>query len=74
MRRSEIVALTLADIEHKPAGFLLNIRTSKMDQEGHGQQVGVVHGHHALTDPVAAINAWRAVRGQTPGTLFTGGV
>ncbi len=71
MRRSEIVALTLADIKRKPASLLLNIRTSKLDQEGHGQQVAVAHGQHALTDPVAAINAWRAVRGQTPGTLFT---
>jgi integrase len=24
-----------------------------------------------MTDPVAALNVWRAVRGQTPGALFT---
>ncbi len=40
-------------------------------QEGHGQVVAVAHGHHALTDPVAALAAWRAVRGEAPGTLFT---
>jgi integrase len=66
LRRAEIVALTLADVEHKPAGLLLNIRHSKMDQEGHGQQVAVAHGQHALTDPVAALAAWRVVRGETP--------
>ena len=71
MRRSEIVALTLADVEHKPAGLLLHIRKSKMDQEGHGQVIAVAHGQHALTDPVAALNAWRAVRGEIPGALFT---
>lgn len=53
MRRGEIVALTLADVEPKPAGLLLNIRKSKMDQEGHGQVVAVAHGQDALTDPVA---------------------
>lgn len=71
MRRAEIVALALPDVEHKPVGLRLNIRKSKVDQEGHGQQVAVAHGQHALTDPVAALNAWRAVRGEAPGALFT---
>ena len=71
MRRAEIVPLTLTDVEHKPAGLLLNIRHSKMDQEGYGQVVAVAHGQHALTDPVAALAAWRAIRGETPGALFT---
>lgn len=71
MRRAELVALDLADIEHKPAGLLLHIRQSKMDPEGHGQQVGVAHGQHAFTDPVAALNTWRELRGETPGALFT---
>jgi integrase len=71
MRRAELVALTLADVERKPAGLLLSIRQSKMDQEGHGQVVAVAHGQHALTDPVAALAAWRAARGETPGALFT---
>jgi integrase len=71
MRRAELVALTLADVDHRPAGLLLTIRRSKMDQEGHGQVVAVAHGRHATTDPVAALNAWRAVRGPTPGALFT---
>ena len=71
MRRAELVALDLADVEHKPAGLLLHIRQSKMDQEGHGQQVAVAHGQYAITDPVAALNAWRAIRGDAPGALFT---
>ena len=60
-----------ADVEHKPAGLLLHIRRSKTDQESHGQVVAVAHGQHATTDPVAALNAWRTIRGGTTGALFT---
>lgn len=42
-----------------------------MDQGGHGKVVAVACGQHALTDPVAAVAAWRAVRGDTPGAPFT---
>lgn len=71
LRRSELTELTLADIETKPAGLLLHVRHSKTDPEGHGQIVGVAHGQHALTDPVAALAAWTTVRGNGPGPLFT---
>jgi hypothetical protein len=55
LRGAELVALTLADIQHEPTGLLLTIRASKMDQEGHGAFVAVAHGRHAATDPVAAL-------------------
>ena len=71
MRRSELTALTLADLEHKPGGVLLTIRRSKTDQYGNGQVVAVVHGQHATTDPIAALDAWLDVRGSDPGRLFT---
>jgi integrase len=71
MRRSALVALTLADVEHKPAGLLLSVRRSKTDQPGHGQVVAVAHGRYAVTDPVAVLAAWRTVRGETSGPLFT---
>ena len=71
MRRAELVALTLSDVEPKPAGLLLHVRQSKMDQDGHGEHVAVAHGQHAATDPVAAVNAWRELRGETNGALFT---
>jgi integrase len=47
------------------------VRSSKTDQEGRGQIVGVAHGQHAATDPIAALAAWRTVRGNAPGPLFT---
>ena len=65
LRRSELVSLTLADVELKPAGLLLNVRQSKTDPKGHGQVVAVAHGQHARTDPVAALVGWRAVRGRS---------
>ena len=71
LRSGELVGLTLTDVEHKPAGLLLHIRQSKTDRDGHGQQVAVALGQHALTDPVAALNAWRHIRAETPGALFT---
>lgn len=70
LRRSELTALTLADVENKPAGVLLHIRQSKTDSEGCGQIVGVAHGQHALADPVAALAAWVEARGTAPGPLF----
>jgi hypothetical protein len=70
LHRSELTALTLADVETKPAGVLLHVRRSKTDPEGHGQVVGVAHGQHALTDPVAALAAWSEARGLGPGPLF----
>jgi integrase len=71
MRRSELTALTLADVETKPGGLLLHVRRSKTDPDGHGQIVGVAHGQHALTDPVSALAAWTTIRGAGPGPLFT---
>jgi integrase len=71
LRRSELTALTIADLETKPAGLLLTVRRSNTDPERHGQVVGVAHGQHALTDPVAALAAWTALRGNGPGPLFT---
>ena len=71
LRRSELAALTLADLEAKPGGVLLHLRRSKTDQEARGQVIGIAHGRHALTDPVAALDAWLTIRGGQPGPVFT---
>ena len=70
LRGSELTGLTFADVETKPGGLLLRVRRSKTDPEAHGQLVGVAHGLHAATDPVAALATWTAVRGTEPGPLF----
>ena len=71
LRRSEVAALTTADLEATPAGLLVHLRRSKTDPEGRGQVIGIAHGQHPLTDPVTALAAWFAVRGTAPGPLFT---
>ncbi len=71
LRRSELAALTVDDIEAKPAGLLLHLRRSKTDPERRGQVVGIAHGQHALTDPITALDAWLAVRGTAAGPVFT---
>lgn len=71
LRRSELAALTLADLESQPAGLLITIRSSKTDPSGSGQVVGVAPGRHRATDPVAALATWLHLRGTTPGPLFT---
>ena len=71
LRRSELAALTLADLEAKPTGLLLRIRHSKTDQDCRGQIVGVARGQRARTDPIAAVVTWLAHRGADPGPLFT---
>ncbi|HET6578390.1 MAG TPA: site-specific integrase, partial [Gemmatimonadales bacterium] len=71
LRRSELVALNLDDIEPKPGGLLLHLRSSKTDQDAEGAVVGVAHGNHAETDPIQALATWRSHRGDEPGPLFT---
>jgi integrase len=71
LRRSELAGLTLPDLEAKPGGVLLHLRRSQTDSEARGQVVGIAHGRHALTDPVAALDAWLTLRGGQPGPLFT---
>ena len=69
LRRSELVALELTDVQLVKEGARLTIRHSKTDQEGEGQVIAIPHGTTIL--PVARLKAWLAVRGDTPGPLFT---
>jgi site-specific recombinase XerD len=67
-RRSELVALDVADLEETEDGFKIVIRRSKTDQEGHGVTIAIARGHHAC--PVKAIKAWLAASGICEGPLF----
>ncbi|MFC4630782.1 site-specific integrase [Promicromonospora alba] len=71
LRRSELAALTLADVEFRLGGVVLTVRRSKADQDGEGQIVAVAAGEHTSTDPVAALRTWIAARGTRPGRVFT---
>jgi site-specific recombinase XerD len=67
-RRSELVALEVADIEECPEGLRIRIRKSKTDQEGAGATVAVCRGEIAC--PVAAVKEWLAVANITEGPIF----
>jgi integrase len=70
LRRSELVALDLADLRHVPEGLVLTLRRAKTDQEGAGTEVALPHGQHALTCPVRALTAWLEAAGISEGAVF----
>ncbi len=69
-RRSELVALDVADVQEKPEGLAVTIRRSKTDQEGAGRTVGIPYGSHYESCPVRALRAWLAAAGIAHGPLF----
>jgi site-specific recombinase XerD len=56
LRRSELVALNVEDLEWTAEGMLIRIRRSKTDQEGAGATVAVPKGETACR--IAALRAW----------------
>lgn len=57
MRRSELVALDVADVELVAEGLRITIRRSKTDQDGAGEVVGIVRTG-TPTCPVKALQRW----------------
>jgi site-specific recombinase XerD len=57
-RRSELVALDVADLEFGRDGLKVTLRRSKTDQEGQGRKVGIPYGANPETCPVRSIQAW----------------
>jgi site-specific recombinase XerD len=70
LRRSELVALTVEDVQFVPEGMVLTIRRSKTDQEGAGQKVAVMLGQQVETCPVRSLRAWLLAADLHTGPLF----
>jgi site-specific recombinase XerD len=76
LRRSELVALTTADIEFiEGEGVNVYVRRSKSDQEGTGLVKGLPYGSNKETCPVTALRQWlqaaeRNVEGDFEGDIF----
>ena len=68
LRRSELVALDVADLEESTEGFIIRIRRSKTDQEGTGDFVSVPYGSRLR--PVRALKDWLRAAGITEGPVF----
>jgi site-specific recombinase XerD len=67
-RRSELVALDVADIEESAEGLRVTIRGGKTDQERTGAIVAIVRGSVAC--PVEALKAWLNAAGVSEGAIF----
>jgi integrase len=72
MRRSELAAVTVADIDQVPEGLLIRLRRSKTDQEARGRKIEIVYGTHPTTCPVRALRAWLTATGITTGPVLRG--
>ena len=64
-RRSELLALTVADLAMVPEGMRITVRRSKTDQTGAGQMVAIPHGAR-----IRPIRTWLDAAGITEGPLF----
>jgi integrase len=67
-RRSELVALDVADIAETETGLLVTIRHSKTDQEGEGETIAISNGDRAC--PVKALRTWLQAAGIETGPIF----
>jgi site-specific recombinase XerD len=70
LRRSELVSLDVKDIRWTRQGMIINIRSSKMDQEGKGAELGIPFGRRAETCPVGLLKAWLKFAGIKKGPIF----
>jgi integrase len=69
LRRSELVAFDVGDVEHVHQGIVITLRRSKTDQDGQGRKIGIPFGRRRWC-PVAAFDAWLAVSGIVQGAIF----
>src|SRR5262249_44870384 len=67
-RRSELVALDVADLEFCDGGLRVHIRRSKTDQESAGATIAIVAG--SIACPVKAVRAWLDAAGIAAGPVF----
>jgi len=67
-RRSELVALRLADLERVPEGLRVTVRRSKTDQDGAGATIAIPEGRRLR--PKALLEAWLGRGGISDGFLF----
>ncbi len=59
LRRSELAALDVADLESDPAGMLVHVARSKTDQDSQGAYVGIPYASRPRLCAVLAVAAWR---------------
>jgi integrase len=68
LRRTELAALQVSDLERHADGLVVHIRKSKTDQEGEGAQIPIPRGGRLR--PVDALDAWLAAAQISEGPVF----
>ena len=69
-RRSEVVALDVADLGFGHDGLTVHLRRSKTDQIGEGRKVGIPYGSNPDTCPVRILQSWLETAGFAEGPVF----
>jgi len=69
-RRSELVALDIADCSFGRDGLTVTLRRSKTDQDGAGRKVGIPYGANPDTCPVRTLQAWLENAAIAAGRVF----
>jgi site-specific recombinase XerD len=69
-RRSELVALTLEDVQTTNEGLIVTLRRSKTDQEGQTMVRGLPKGTSESTCPVRVLEQWVKAAKLTAGPIF----
>jgi len=57
LRRSELVALNIGDLEFSENGLIVTVRRSKTDKEGHGAKIGIPRSKGDIC-PVKLVEKW----------------
>jgi integrase len=70
LRRSEIVALDIADIDFVGQGMTIEIARSKTDQEGEGYKIGIPYAKNKRHCPVENLKLWINLAKIKKGPLF----
>jgi len=70
LRRSELVAINVDDLEPRDEGRLIRIRRSKTDQEATGRSIALPIGHDRHTCPVVALDQWLHAADVIDGPVF----
>lgn len=69
-RRSELVAITMDDLEFTRDGLTIMLKHSKTDQEGQGYKKGIPYGSNPETCPVRSLQDWLSRSKITEGAIF----
>ncbi|WP_378952600.1 GIY-YIG nuclease family protein [Pelosinus sp. sgz500959] len=70
VRRSELVAIMMDDIEFNCDGLTITMQNSKTDQNGQGNKKSIYYGSHLETCPVRSLQEWLKAAKIESGPLF----